>query len=247
MRSVERVSVIDQVVEQLRSAITGGEYNVGEKLPTEVELCSRLGVGRSTVREALRVLQAVGLVELRPGRGAFVASTHEDTPESIARWFAQKRPVLRDIMELREAIEPVAVKLAAARHRTNDLKRLDSVNRRFVEAARVHNVPELALLDEEFHNTIVDAADNSLLTRVNRLIAKELKDYRVRAFAVPDNVAHAIRPHQQILEAIARRDADAAVAQMTEHLEISMADIVQEAERVDRRDREEAARVSRER
>ena len=233
MRSVKRVSVIDQVVAQIRTAITGGEYQVGEKLPTEFELCDRLKVGRSTVREALRVLQAVGLIELRPGRGAFVASTRENTQETIAKWFAEKRPELRDIMELREAVESVAARLAAARRTQGHLKRLHTIHGKFLVAAREHNVSELALLDEEFHATIVEAAKNALLARVHRLVANELRDYRIRAFAVPENVAHAITPHRKILASIEQQEAERTVLHMNRHLEISMADIVNEAARAD--------------
>jgi GntR family transcriptional repressor for pyruvate dehydrogenase complex len=202
-------------------------------LPTEQELCGSLSVGRSTVREALRVLQAVGLVELRAGRGAFVASTNGSDQESISAWFAQNRPELRDVMELREAIEPVSVRLAVERRGSSDLKRLRAIHERFQLAADEMNVSELALLDEEFHTAIVEAADNALLTRINRLIANELRAYRVRALATRDRVTHALQPHEEILSAIERQDAGAAVESMTHHLEISIADILREAERAD--------------
>lgn len=230
MRSIERVSVIDQAVEEIQRAVTDGTFAVDDKLPSEQELCSRLNVGRSTVREALRVLQAIGLIEIRPGRGAFVADSQKQDERAIALWFAQNRPKLSDVMELREAIEPVSAKLAAVRRKTRDLARMHLIHEQFVIAAGEQNTPKLALLDEEFHTAIVESAGNSLLVRMNRLIANELREYRVRAFAKPDRIAHALQPHGEILKAIERQDADSAVSSMVEHLERSIDDIVHEAE-----------------
>lgn len=238
MRSIERVSVIDQVVEELKAAITGGAYQLGEKLPTEHSLCAQLGVSRPTVRESLRVLQAVGLIELRPGRGAFVARTTELDQRSVAAWFAEHRPELRELMEVRQAVEPLAVRLAAARRSQHDLQRLRTLHERFKAAAASGNAAELALLDEEFHTAIVEAASNALLTKIHRVVVAELRPYRARAFAVPENVMHALEPHRQILQAIEAQRPDAAMDFMSEHLEISMEDIALEAERADGDERE---------
>ena len=230
MRSIERVSVIDQVVEQLQSAVIDGTFAVGDKLPTEQEFCERLNVGRSTVREALRVLQAIGLIELRPGRGAFVADSRVQDERAIALWFAQNRPTLSDVMELREAIEPLSVKLAALRRKARELSRIREIHEQFVIAAGEQNVPKLALLDEEFHTAIAESTGNSLIVRMNRLIANELREYRVRALATPDRIAHALHPHGEILKAIERQDAASAVSSMIEHLELSIDDIMREAD-----------------
>ena len=231
MRSIERVSVIDQVVEELKAAVVSGTYEVGEKLPTEHALCEQLGVSRPTVREALRVLQAIGLVELRPGRGAFVARTSELDQASIASWFADNTPKLGELMEVRQAVEPLAVRLAARRRTARDLKRLRALHEQFEAAVAAQNASELALLDEEFHTAIVEAARNTLLAKIHRLVVTELRSYRGRAFAVPENAAHALEPHRQVLEAIEAQDPNEAMTHMTEHLDISMEDIASEVER----------------
>jgi len=231
VRSIERVSLIDQVVEELKLAVVSGTYEVGEKLPGEHALCERLGVSRPTVREALRVVQAIGLVELRPGRGAFVARTSELDQASIASWFADNTPKLGELMEVRQAVEPLAVRLAARRRTARDVKRLRALHEQFQVAVSALNASELALLDEEFHKAIVEAARNALLTKIHRLVVAELRSYRARAFAVPENAAHALEPHRRILDAIDAQDPDEAMAHMTEHLEISMDDIACEVER----------------
>ena len=77
MESVKRMPIVQQVVDKLKEYLFSGEIAVGDKLPVEKELCEQLGVGRGTVREAFRILEATGYVELRPGKGAFAARTSE--------------------------------------------------------------------------------------------------------------------------------------------------------------------------
>ncbi|MBP1578163.1 MAG: FadR family transcriptional regulator, partial [Oscillospiraceae bacterium] len=75
MKSIQRVPVVQQVADNLRDYILSGKVEAGAKLPSEKELCAQMSVGRGTVREAFRILQTTGLVEIKPGRGAFVART----------------------------------------------------------------------------------------------------------------------------------------------------------------------------
>ena len=81
MQPIQRTSVTAQAIEQIKKSLFSGEYQPGDKLSTETELSAALGVGRSTVREAIRTLEAMGYVELRPGRGAFVRITREEDAE----------------------------------------------------------------------------------------------------------------------------------------------------------------------
>ena len=112
MDTVEKVSVVQQVEQRLREYIAESDIMVGDKLPTEKQLCENLGVGRGTVREAIRMLQAQGFVEIRPGRGAFVLQKREAQKEDIVNWFCNNEYGVRDLLDIRVALEPLAVKLA---------------------------------------------------------------------------------------------------------------------------------------
>jgi GntR family transcriptional repressor for pyruvate dehydrogenase complex len=91
MKKIRRVSVTDEVVERIRTLIVGEDFAVGSKLPTEYDFCDKLGVGRSTIREAFKVLQAIGFIELRPGKGAFVHRKTVDGQEAIRKWFIENK------------------------------------------------------------------------------------------------------------------------------------------------------------
>lgn len=227
MFKIEKISIIDQVIQQLENSISKGEYSVGAKMPTELKLCRTLGVGRSTVREAYRMLQAFGIIEIRPGKGAFLKATvrNTSTDKLVRDWFIEKEAELSDLMEVRMAVEPLAVKLAIKRGTQDQINRIVTINQKFVESAETLNIVELVELDENFHTAIVEASNNSLMIKINQLIAETFKEYRTRSFAVSENIEHAIKPHNIIVEAILQKNEAEGIRGMNDHLAISMQDI----------------------
>ena len=115
MKSIERMPVVEQVTARLKEYIQSDERQVGEKLPTERELCDDLNVGRSTLREAVRILQASGFVENRPGKGAFIANKEGYVVKDAVQWISENKVSLRDFIEVRMAIEELAIRLAIER------------------------------------------------------------------------------------------------------------------------------------
>lgn len=106
LNSLKRVSIVQQVEQVIADRIMDGTYAVDTKLPAEMTLSKQLGVGRGTVREAFRLLEAKGLVEIRPGRGAFVASDKEAGTEQTVQWFRANEMELLDCVQVRNALEP---------------------------------------------------------------------------------------------------------------------------------------------
>jgi GntR family transcriptional repressor for pyruvate dehydrogenase complex len=222
---IEKISITDEVVKRIRDLIKSGDYAVGEKLPTEMELRDQLGVGRSTIREAFRVLQALGLIELKAGRGAFVKEYKDTTYETIKNWFVKKEAELSDLMEVRMAIEPLAVKLSIQRGTARQIDQIQEIHEAFKKAVANQDTIELATLDESFHDAIVEASNNDLLIKIGRLIADAFVEYRTRSFAVKENVIHALDPHEMIVGAILSKDEKAAILGIQRHLEISLEDM----------------------
>jgi GntR family transcriptional repressor for pyruvate dehydrogenase complex len=225
MKAIEKVSVTDLVVKEIKEMCFSGTIEVGEKLPTEKALCEALKVGRSTVREALRVLQAMGIVEMRPGTGAFLRSKSEREPSGIAEWFQEHKLQLNDFMEVRIALEPLAVKLAIERGSEAEIREVEEVLLDFERALEQHDAVKLAISDETFHDSIAKATHNRLLIVINEKIADAFAGYRTRSFASAESAEHAKEPHRAILEAIKRRDVAGAQRHVRRHLEISLADI----------------------
>lgn len=225
MESVKRIPVVQQVVEQLKEYLFSGQISVGEKLPAEKDLCARLGVGRGTVREAVRMLEATGYVELRPGKGAFAARTSEMELSDVIQWFTEHQVETEDFLEVRMAVEPLSVRLAINRCSDEDIAVLQHIHEKFTEAVHSHDVSGIAIYDEKFHHTIVEFTYNQLLISIIRQVDQHMKNFRSRTFYLPQNALNAIEPHRKILDAFLARDAAAGEKSMQEHLNLAVIDL----------------------
>lgn len=219
MQAVQRIPVVQQVVDNLKNYILSGDVAVGDKLPTEANLCERLSVGRGTIREAMRILEATGFVEIKAGRGAFVARTTDIDPSEVMEWFQKNEIEINDLLEVRFAIEPLSVKLGIQRstpHNVDELKRILEATKNAVER---NDIPMIAELDEEFHSYIVECSRNKLLISINGQIVEYLRAFRGRTFCIPANAKNLIGPHSKIVSAFENKNAAAGAQYMLEHLE----------------------------
>lgn len=225
MKAVERVPVVQQVVDNIREYIFTGTIAVGEKLPTEKDLCGELGVGRSTVREALRILQANGLVEIQPGRGAFVARNTEPDPGDVIEWFVKNEVELKDCIEVRTAIEPLAIRLAILRCTDDDIAELEETHEKFKQAVQDNDAAAIARYDEQFHNQIVEGSKNKLLISINHKVSECVHNFRGKTFQLPQNARNAVEPHSDILHALRQRNVEAGELYMRRHIQKILEDL----------------------
>lgn len=227
IKKVERISITDQIVKQLQELIETNQYNVGEKLPSENELSSQFGVGRSTVREALRVLAATGNAEIRPGRGAFVASRVTNSMVVVKDWFAEKHVELGDLIELRMAIESVSIRFAIKRAMEKDIQAISEIHQAFQVASLNEDTIALASLDSSFHSAIIQASNNKLLIKIGKLVSEQMVGFRIHSYAVTENIGHSLKDHQEIMEALINREEEYGVKAMLHHLESTRNDMEQ--------------------
>lgn len=221
MRPINRVPLVDQVVESLIDYIKREDVREGSKLPAEAALCDSLAVGRGTVREAFRVLNTRGYVTLIPGRGAFVASKEP----ALHRWFQVNELELRSVFEVRYAIEPLAASLAVENASRADIERL---HHNLAEARKLldsRDAEKLASNDEEFHSLIAAMSGNSLLVSINRDIQNYLHDFRLRTFLLENNRDNYYPAHKAIVDAFETCDARRAEESMAKHLEVVSRDL----------------------
>lgn len=224
MEPIVRVPIVSQVEERIRELIDSKKYTEGMKLPTENELCQSMNVGRGTVREALRLLQAKGLVEIKPGRGAFVASKQAVDINPVV-WLVQNEKELRDAIEVRNALEPVAARKMAETASEAALRRLKKIHADFLAAVKAGDTIQIAELDELFHGWIVRESGNQLLNEINVHLIQGMHTFRSKTFTVPENVRNAVEPHTRILNAITGRDGNAAEQEMRKHLKMVNEDL----------------------
>lgn len=222
MREIQRISITDAVVDSIKEMIETEEYKVGEKLPAEARLCEMLGVSRTSVREAIRVLQALGYVENRPGKGAFVAANHKEDPTP---WYDVENPQFTDFMDIRIAMETFAVRVAVTKATEKDVKKLEEIHQSFVEANEKRDMVRMIMLDELFHTTIVGITKNQLLININRQLLDAFRVYRSESFTNEGVYKNAIEPHAAILSCFKEHDYHGAVREMRNHLNITTSDM----------------------
>jgi len=224
MQPIERVSQTDMVVKELTHYFLSDAINEGDKLPTEMELCERLRVGRSTLREAIKALQVMGYVNIQPGRGAFLQRKSLDLPvHRILSWLGSRKAEVADIIEVRMQIEPFAARLAVERGNDDDIARIDAIRREYEQILASGPFTEsigeqLGELDARFHSAIGEASHNVLLIEINNLVIESFKEFRARSFKVENHAKNAVAPHRKIIAALQKRDAAGAQRDMKNHM-----------------------------
>ncbi len=225
MKKVRRLTIVQQVVEGLKEYITTGEIQIGEKLSTEKELCMQFGVGRGTVREAICTLQALGFVEMIPGKGAYVANTQEPSENEITKWFVENEVEVKDVIEVRSVIEPLAIKLAMQHAKEKDKKELEEIHQRTVRAVEAGDILLIGSCDEAFHTYIMECSRNKMLISINKQINDYLKKFRGKTFWIPQNVQNVLPAHMKILNAFLEGDVKKAQECMADHIDKIMWDL----------------------
>ncbi|MBO2448516.1 FadR family transcriptional regulator [Actinomadura barringtoniae] len=214
--------LVEQAALHLREQITSGEWPVGTKLPGETTLAAQLGVGRSTVREAIRALAGAGLLQARQGSGVFVIATEpeEDLQTRL------RRASVGDVYEIRMMIEVRAAELAAARRTDEDLAAMDRALAARGEAAGGPDEPFIDA-DIALHVAVVAAAHNPLLGDLFGEFLPVLREGLldlVRLIDVPTAEGdHGRAAHTGLVEAIRARDAAGAAATIEEELRRTVA------------------------
>ncbi|GAA4662132.1 MULTISPECIES: FadR/GntR family transcriptional regulator [Amycolatopsis] len=208
LATTRRTGLVDQVIGQLREAISQGEWAVGQRIPTEGALAETLGVGRNTVREAVRALAHSGLLEVRQGDGTYVRATSE-VSGAIRRLCGSE---LREVLQVRRGLEVEGARLAATERTEEDLARLRELLDERDRAQHERSLADFVRADTEFHLTVVRCGRNELLTELYRGLTEAITA-SVAATSEDHLTEHVPIGHHGLLEAIADRDPARAVAE----------------------------------
>jgi GntR family transcriptional regulator, transcriptional repressor for pyruvate dehydrogenase complex len=217
--SVGRISEI--IVEQIRLLIQQGQLSPGDRLPPERDLCERFGVSRVTVREALRMLESSGLVEIRVGArgGAFVtAPTSDRVGEGLAQLLSMSVISAADVTEVRMVLEVGIVPLVCERATEEDLADLEKICERSENALRTDDYSmDISL---EFHIRVAQATHNpAIVMLIESFRGPILMSLQEAKEAAPEMGAVGTKEHERFIEAVRARDVDSATRIMREHLE----------------------------
>lgn len=194
----------DVVFNTLRKAILRGNLEPGERL-REIHLADKLGVSRTPIREAIRKLELEGLVVMIPRKGAVVAEITEKS--------------LRDVLEVRRALEALAVRLACEKILDAEVEELKVAAERFEEALETGDVTAFAEADVRFHDIIYRATDNQRLIQLLYNLREQMYRYRVEYLKREDAHETLLEEHQAIIETIEKRDVAKAVEAVRTHID----------------------------
>ncbi|KQS79556.1 GntR family transcriptional regulator [Rhizobium sp. Leaf384] len=215
-----KLSAVDRLVEQIRDMITEQRLGIGDALPTERDLSEKFQAGRNTVREALQVLRAYGMVETRPKIGAVISGGHG---EALRRLFAFHNGIspdsFRDLQGFRRTLETGVGEHIILTASNADFDRLDAINARILDAT---SIEDSARCDYDFHAAIVELAGNRTTAAAYNMLRSVIEE--VMRLGKADRPVHAVtyQAHAEIIHALRQRDRIAYVYLMSVHLEFGL-------------------------
>lgn len=214
--------IYEQIAEQIQEQIVSGRLTPGQKLPSTRELTERYQVGRSTMREALSMLKAMGLIEIRQGEGCFVRSPQEAEVEvpRFEHLFTSMEAVI-ELLEARISLEVANAGLAAVKRTDDDVAALEAVLADMDNERATETVGEKQ--DMRFHLTLARSTHNSIMVKLLETISAQVEltireTRRVRLYANKEIAGQLWREHKAIADAVSARDPEQAQAAMRRHL-----------------------------
>jgi GntR family transcriptional regulator, transcriptional repressor for pyruvate dehydrogenase complex len=222
--SIHREAVSEQITERILSLVREQQLKPGDRLPAERDLSTMMGVSRATVREALRSLAMMNVVDLRHGSGTYITSLEPSLlVEGFDLVFSLSDNSFLNLIEARQVIEPGATSLAAQRTTDEQRAELDDIMARSWQALR-DDPASFPKLDVDFHMRIAECSGNALLSRIMQAVAhlsiasSKRTTYHTSGGISVAGVERAVRDHQGILDAIHAHDSEAARQRMFDHL-----------------------------
>lgn len=215
--TVRRDKVYEGVAKQIERLILK-KLQPGDKLPSERDLAESLGVSRSSIRDAIRSLELMGMVEPRQGAGTIVLQISSDSlVNPLANARKRKEELVGELLDFRKMLEPSLASRAATRVSAEELAEMEDILKR--QGEKLRNGESTIAEDTEFHYAIALASGNSVVRKVLDTLMDLLRDSRERSLQVDGRPQKSLAGHRKILAALNRHDADAAKLAMRHHIE----------------------------
>ena len=217
IRRVTKISISEEIAKQIMDLIASGDLAPGERLPAERDLCQRFGASRTSLREALRCLSIVGVLNARVKEGTSVALDGRKFLRRIMEWrLITEKHDIQNLLKVRMALEGESAADAAVHHTKEDMDGLQELLAKMKKSLR--NEVEFAVLDLEFHITIAAASGNSLLSDMVSMIRSQLMRALSKVLRLPNAIPLSLKEHSAIVKAIKSRNPEAARFAMQAHL-----------------------------
>ena len=223
---IRRKKISDSVVEAIENYIITNGMQVGDKLPPEKDLAAMLEVGTRLVREALKVLEARGMVDVLHGKGAYIAGKSKEDftralADSLRFTLTLDKDLLLELAYVRTIIESSVVADVAIKRSDDDVKRLSDILNALETTYKERNIDEYNRLDVLYHKQIIDTANNRILTTLYEKLNSLLLTSFSKTGYMRGSTKESIKQHRELFEAIKQKDGNGARSIMGTHLTMS--------------------------
>jgi GntR family transcriptional repressor for pyruvate dehydrogenase complex len=213
---IRKNKVYEEVAKQIERLIVK-KLKPGDKLPSERELAETLQVSRSSIRDAIRGLELMGLVEPRQGAGTIVREASQSTLNPFGNALERRQELVGELLDFRKMLEPPLAARAATHASPEEISEMEEILQRQEE--RQERGEAAIAEDAEFHYSVALASGNSVVLKVLDILMDLLRDTRERSLQVEGRAQKSLAGHRRILAAIKRRDAESAKSAMRRHIE----------------------------
>lgn len=229
--SVKRVRLFESVIEAIKKMIVEDGFKHGDKFYSENVLTQKLHVSRSSIREAVRMLEVTGQVSVKHGKGIFITDKMEKEFDGFTGWLKNNESSIQDHFEVRLIIDPKAAAYAAEKADPEDIKKMEEVCFDFASNSEIDSFAGLIKCDEEFHLLLSKSTKNKTLHFLMKTMTKSLPEGWITSLHIPGRIKKTIEEHQKILQAIKDKDPVKAEKEMKNHLENALKDILDSIEK----------------
>ena len=225
MESIKKIRLSEQVINAINQMIAENDFKPGDKFYSENQLTTRLKVSRSSIREAVRILEATGKVRVEHGRGIFISEPKEEPFSDFWNWLRNNKQSIVEHFEVRLMIDPKAAAYAAQKADSQDIAGLEQVCSDFLANSKSRNIAGLVKCDEEFHRLLAKATKNRTLYLLMKAMTESLFEGWISTLHIPGRKEKTVDEHKAVLEAVKDGDPEMAEKAMTVHLNNALRDI----------------------
>jgi len=228
---VKKDSIVIELTSRLMDFIFSGNIKLGEKLPAERVLSESLGVGRSAIREAMKALTVLGILEVRQGDGTYLKKADSTLLSQAIEWglLLGERKTM-DLIEARKVLELSIVRFAAQRCEDHELQELKEI----LDSMNGSTIAGFVEIDIAFHLKVAEMSKNSVLMDILVSIQSLLRTWIKLVIESEGSTSFSYQDHYDIYEALTRRDAEASAAAMEKHMEDATKRLIAEIEKAER-------------
>ena len=225
MDPIKKIRISESVITAIKQMIAEENFKPGDKFYSENELTKKLQVSRSSIREAMRMLEVTGQVSVKQGKGIFVLDASGEQFKAFSTWLKNNEQSIKDNFEVRLIIEPKAARRAAENAKAKDILKMEEVCAQFARFAGEKNTEEVIQCDRRFHRILAGATKNVTLHVLMKSMTTALPNGWISSLYTPGRIEKTLKEHGHIIEAIKRGDKNEAENAMTRHLVNALHDI----------------------